>query len=373
MSFFGVTLETIATSVKHPEADRLSLCTLEGMSYQFITGLNQYAPGDKVYYFPLDSIIPKLLLEQLGLYGKLGGRDKDRVRTIKLRGHISQGIVASFSCIQDYIEKQGLTELIKTTQDLGFVLGVIKYEPEIKDSGGGVQGYRVTIKTLPETVFFYDLEGAQRNKHAVEQLQTGEVYVSEKVEGSCHACGFQYKHINGIFEKKYYVCSHNKNLELTEEDPESKHPFWEVAKNQGLLEFASKLGDLLLTQEEGQYISIYGEFIGPKVQRNIYHLKSAQVRVFDILVNGRWLASADFIKFTTMFGVQTVPVLGFNVTLEKYLGNQTIEDASNGKSALYDTLREGIVIKPMIEQYCHQLHGRLVLKQRSPNYLVKES
>ena len=55
--------------------------------------------------------------------------------------------------------------------------------------------------------------------------------------------------------------------------------------------------------------------------------------------------------------------------LREYLNGKTIRYASNGKSVLADTKREGIVIKPLIEEF-HPILHRLLIKQRSPEYLA---
>lgn len=57
--------------------------------------------------------------------------------------------------------------------------------------------------------------------------------------------------------------------------------------------------------------------------------------------------------------------------LKEWMKEKSIIEASNGKSQLYNTLREGIVIKPIIESYSKDLNGRLILKQRDPVYLSK--
>ena len=381
MSFFGVTVETIDIVKKHPEADRLSLCTVMGMDYQFVTGLNEYKPGDHVVYFPIDSVLPALLISHIGFVGKLSGSQKNRVKTIKLRGYISQGIVQPIRIIQEYISTQtwGTEKYIGTDiktwdcETLTTLLGVIKWDPEITNSSGGIHGNHVRTKTLPEMVHYYDLEGAQKNKHAVEQLIQVPVSITEKLEGSNHSCGCQYKYINNELTKYFYVCSHNKNLEIIENDLESYHPFIDVAKKQGLLDFAEKiLSFLTTTPKEGDFVTIYGEYCGKGVQSNIYKLEESKIFVFDILYNHKFLNVSDFNYYTDTYRIQTVPFLGYNVMLDNWLQGKTIQDASNGKSVIYDTIREGIVIRPMIEQYSEQLHGRLILKQRSPDYLLRE-
>ena len=390
MSFFGVTVETIDVVKKHPEADRLSLCTVVGMDYQFVTGLDEYKPGDKVVYFPIDSILPDGLISHIGFAGKLSGSQKNRVKTIKLRGYISQGIVQPIILIYTYLIDKGFVSINADLsgiepEELTIMLGVVKWDPEIINSGGGVQGNHVRVKTLPEMVHYIDIEGAQKNLHAVEQLRQVLVSVSEKMEGSCHSSGTQFKLINGTIGTKLYVCSHNKNLEIIEGDPESWHPFIDIAKKQGLLNFAEEMLNIfslasLSTEsmlspvfpKDGSFVTVYGEFCGPGVQRNIYHLLEPKVFVFDILYNHKFLDVAEFRTQCQVYEIQTVPILAYNVMLDDWLQGKTIQEASNGKSVLYDTMREGIVIKPMVEQYSEQLHGRLILKQRSPDYLVRE-
>ena len=71
-------------------------------------------------------------------------------------------------------------------------------------------------------------------------------------------------------------------------------------------------------------------------------------------------------------GQPTVPVLYHGIVLAKWLGDRTLQDASNGTSVLRtEQIREGIVIKPLREMWDDELGGRLILKQRSPVYLEK--
>lgn len=92
--------------------------------------------------------------------------------------------------------------------------------------------------------------------------------------------------------------------------------------------------------------------------------------LFDIKINDRFVNSVKFKELSQ--GFDTVPELAYDIILEDWLDGKTIQEASNGESALCKTRREGIVIKPMEEQYSPELHGRMLLKQRSPTYLAKE-
>jgi RNA ligase (TIGR02306 family) len=95
MSTFGVTVEFLENIRSHPDADRLELAGLAGCDYQFVIPKGVYKNGDPVLYFPVDAILPEPLLERVGLSGKLGGAKKNRVKTKKIRGAPSQGIVQS--------------------------------------------------------------------------------------------------------------------------------------------------------------------------------------------------------------------------------------------------------------------------------------
>jgi ATP-dependent RNA circularization protein (DNA/RNA ligase family) len=114
-----------------------------------------------------------------------------------------------------------------------------------------------------------------------------------------------------------------------------------------------------------------GELLGPGVQGNLYELKNLSITLFDIMIGGEYLSAADFLSLTAAYKLPTVPVLAKAVTLRAWLAGKEIAAASNGKSEFNKKkLREGIVVKPMVEQR-HGEIGRLILKQRSPEYLAK--
>ena len=73
MSYFGVTVEKIDTAEHHPNADRLDICTLKGMGFQFVTGRDEYKPGESVLYFPVESILPLELQRKMDIEGMLAG------------------------------------------------------------------------------------------------------------------------------------------------------------------------------------------------------------------------------------------------------------------------------------------------------------
>lgn len=342
MAFFGVTIEEISEILDHPNADRLSIAKTKNLAFQFVIQKNQFRIGEKVIYFPIDSLLPNELIKKLNMDGKFSGKEKNRVKTIKLRGQISQGYVTKTDIIpKDFLEK--------TPEELTFFLGVTKYEPPISFANDGI------LTELPPGHSKYDIEGADRFQHIIDILLDQEVLVSEKMEGTNHSV---FVDNNGVI----YV--NQRNNSVIEKDGTS-NSYWEVARKSGLIEYLSKQKNL----------TIYSEFCGPSINKNIYKLKEHTLFVFDIKKDGKWLNVNDFLKEVDSLlketNVKIAPVL-FKGLLKDFLETQTIQKKSNGNSLINSsTLREGIVVKPLIEQFHSEL-GRLIIKQRSPEYLSNE-
>jgi len=79
MSTFEVTLNKIEKIWEHPDAERLHLAKVEGMSWQFCSQKGLYGAGDEVVYFPVDSLIPNSLAEHLEIKPYLAGPDQNRL------------------------------------------------------------------------------------------------------------------------------------------------------------------------------------------------------------------------------------------------------------------------------------------------------
>jgi len=102
----------IETAVKHPNADRLQLCTVAG-GYQIITDLKAKV-GDLGVYFPVDGQVSEEFAKANNLLEikdpktgkKIGGGFMDykrRVRAMSLRGIKSMGLWLDISCL-DYLD-----------------------------------------------------------------------------------------------------------------------------------------------------------------------------------------------------------------------------------------------------------------------------
>lgn len=361
MSFFGVTIEEIETVSPHPNADRLELATMKGLGFYFVVGKGLYRPGTTVLYFPVDSLLPDPVAEKLGVKGKLAGSNKNRVKTIKLRGEISQGLTGPLDLLPpDMIERN-------SSEEITSYLGVTKYEPPVVYTASG------KLLPLPDGYPVYDIEGCDRNKDIVDLLMDVPVCVSEKLEGM--NCSI-------IRKPDGQILVNSRNYTIIEEDGKL-NIYWDTLRKNGIL---AKLQNLNNWHDE---IAIYGEIVGPGSQGNYYGLDKTLFFVFDVKVNGKWLGVNEQKEFLSdphtrclsradsggkdlMDPILVVP--GEISTLKLLLSDPTsptIQKLSDGYSRLNpNVLREGIVIRPVNEMN-HPRLGRVILKQRSPQYLAK--
>jgi len=346
MAFFGVTIEIIDSVGQIPNADRIQVAKLLGKDFQFVIGKDTFKPGERCLYFPVDSVLPDDLIAKMGLTGKLSGKLKNRVKTVKLRGQISQGIVASMD-ILDPLLKEVAHKF--STEALTQALRVTKYEPPENVCNDGI------LKPLPDGLSMYDIEGADRYADVAAILMDKDVLITEKLEGTnASVC---VKKDGSVFVN----CRRNTIIEI----PDVKNTYWKAIEQYGLVEMAKKMMETL-----SEDVTIYGELIGPGIQKNIYALKEHQVRVFDVKIGQKWMPVEPFIAAFSSCAELLVPRL-WKGKLSEFLGGRTIKQASDGMSMLNPMQkREGIVIRPLVEDEVPQF-GRLILKQRSAEYLAE--
>lgn len=354
MSKFIISVEAIDTIRPHPNADRLELASLVGMTFQFCVVKDFYKPGDKVVYFPVDSLIPENVLSLIGLEGKLSGALKNRVKTIRLRGQISQGVVAEPEAFSFF----GISEETPLGTDVSELLGIIKYEPEPVSIRDG------RLVPLPQLVQKYDIEGADRHPEIIDLLLDQDVMITEKIEGSHFSASV---YATGT----YAVCSRNYCILLNEG---AVHDWHKAAQEIALEETLRKAFKITAAKH---VLTFRGELIGPSVQGNIYGLSKRRIVFFEMEIDGLPVPPVEITSWFRGWGLEFVPVLARG-TLRTILGDKTVQDYSNGYTILEGakdpdkTLREGVVIRPLNEHWDTDF-GRVLIKQRSPEYLAGSS
>lgn len=131
-------------------ADRIELAVIGG--YRSVVKKDEFKTGDLAVYIPEQALLPQHLLEQLGLVndrgeGKLAGRDGNRVKAVKLRGTLSQGITAPVDLVSRDVQKG---------DDVKEELGITKWEPDIPAQMAG------EVANLTGHTVKYDIENLKK-------------------------------------------------------------------------------------------------------------------------------------------------------------------------------------------------------------------
>jgi RNA ligase (TIGR02306 family) len=301
--------------------------------------------NDLVVYCEIDSFLPireEFEFLRKSSFKKMGDQEGFRLKTIRLRGQVSQGLILPLSVLfegygyrvsetllnenvalepnRTVITPSDMIELI-VGNDLTEVLGIVKYEPPIPaELSGKVKGL------FPSFIRKTDEERIQNLADEYDEMKKHSYYVTEKLDGS--SATFYFK--NGEFG----VCS--RNLELLETEGNT---FWKVARE---LDLENKL------KEYGINLSVQGELIGEGIQGNPYKIKGQTVRFFNLFdIDLQVYHSLPVFKETMkVLGLETVPVLETHFHLP-----ETIDELlkmADSKSVLNSNFdREGVVIRSL--------------------------
>lgn len=119
----------------HPNADRLDLARVGG--YEVVVGKGEWNAGREAVFLPEASVLPEWLIIKLGLEGRLAGKKKNRVKAVRLRGSLSQGLLLPIEDGQVLNDETGGSAPAEAGQDYAALLGVVKYEPPVPVSMSG--------------------------------------------------------------------------------------------------------------------------------------------------------------------------------------------------------------------------------------------
>jgi len=380
MAEFEVLVRRITQPIiNHPNADRLIIISIDGfqcIANKLEDGSWRYSLGDLVVYIPEQSVLPEWLLKKMDFWdvdknkGLLHGAGGNRVKAIKLRGIVSQGILYPVRQQEDsaWLETADYSEYgydVKEGQDVSAALGIFKYEPTLPTHMAGQMGflYGKTIK--------YDIENIQRHQNIF--LAKDHVTVTEKLHGTNVQIGcftnFAQEDLTPIDGLNFYVTSKGLGAKgnILKNIPENDNNVYVKT----LRKFLESPAINFLKSISGSFktLQIIGEIIGPGIQDLTYGLKETELRVFDILLDGEYLNSVqEFPKFCDALFLDRVPLL-----YEGYFDTETLLGLRDGKTLIGGShIREGIVIKDSFETK-DQHFGRKILKWVSPDYLLRKS
>jgi RNA ligase (TIGR02306 family) len=334
-----------------PNADAIEKIRVLG--WWIVAKKGEHKVGDKLIYCEIDSLIPErpefeflrpssFKPAQLDAQGETTLPAGFRIKTVKLRGQVSQGICFPLSILPPEMwadEGADVTEL----------LGVQKWEPPIPiGMGGKVKGNFPAF--LPKT----DETRVQVLETSLQRNRGKTFYVTEKLDGASFTAFLR--------QNEFGICSRNLWMDETDES----NVLARIASGLKLAEKLRAARDLL-----GCDVAIQAEVIGPGIQKNKYGLKEVTLRVFNLL-NVDTFALVDHPTMLTTLseiGLESVPQLGTIVL------NHTVDELvaySEGTSTLNAQVqREGVVLRPLTEEYDEQIGGRLSFKAINPKFLLK--
>ena len=317
------------------DADAIECAVVGGWTVVIKKG--DFKAGDLAIYCEIDSWIPTDLAPFLSK-GKepreYNGVRGERLRSVKLRGQLSQGLLLDRFVALDKVGE------IHEGMDMSDLLNIVKYEAPVPAClAGKARGMFPSF--IPRT----DQERIQNLTTELSNwVALGLTWeLTEKLDGSSMTV-----YVNADDSG---VCSRNLNLYDTE-----GNTLWQVAHR-----------DQIITaiQDSQRNIAIQGELIGEGIQGNPYKIKGQSFYVFDIydIDKRSYMTPTERRDFCEFHELLHVPV----IVDDKDLGMGTVEELlswANDKSRLNPQAdREGLVFK------CNE--RQISFKTISNKYLLK--
>ena len=340
-----VTVRTVDGISSIPNADAIETATVEGWSVVIKKG--EFDVGDPCIFFEIDSFLPLsdkrfsfLEKNKITWEGKLGVR----LRTMKLRGQLSQGLILPLKDFPEVINAINSAD-IPSIRNLDFseLLNIEKWEAPIPAClSGEVHG------GFPSYIRKTDQERIQNLPDILKEDLNTRFEVTIKLDGSSMTV-FHHEGNSG-------VCGRNWWLKETEDNT-----LWQVARRNALIEALEAIE---------RNVALQGELVGEGIQSNPEKLKGQEFFLFDIFdidtqsylghrernsVVEALKAKGAVIKEVPRIGFE--PLSSFGSNLEELLA------FADGPSLNPKTRREGLVFK--------EIDGRFSFKVISNHYLLK--
>lgn len=309
------------------------------MGWTVVVKKGEFAPGDRCVFFEIDSVLP-----DGPAWSEFMRARGFRVRTLKLRGVLSQGLALPVSIDPAAAAAASSGSAALAAGDLRDLLGVTKYEPVLPDA-------REIAGPFPARVPKTDEIRLQSALGVLDELRGRELYVTTKCDGTSAT----YVRDGDTL----VACSRN----------------WALARGDNHVWRLAAKHELEARLPPG--IAIQGEVCGPGIQKNRLGLAEVTLFVFSVydLRAGRFLDYAPFVDFCAEHRLPTVPIervvrgaeaASYAHSLDGWL------EAARGLYAGTKQRKEGIVVRPLVETPSAVLGGRLSFKVINNDFLLKD-
>jgi RNA ligase (TIGR02306 family) len=378
--------------VPHGNADRLEIA--EVGDFRSIIGKGYINDGDLAVYIPEGAVVPEWLLRELKLWDETKGKGMcagslgNRVKAIKLRGVLSQGLVYRTNCGEEENSDFTLVDANRTAwqidsvpvwesqgfgvgDDVAEFLGIEKYQPALPSHMAGK-----AIGVDLDITHNYDFENIKKHPNMFEEGE--DVVITEKIHGTL----IQIAVIpESMADERYYkgrVVLTSKGLGgrgIILDHNDETNLYAQAAKKYGLLD--SMLETCGLTANIfNKPMVLFGEVFGRTlsgavIQDLTYNDEPLCFRAFDIGVGVRndamFVGHDDLEQICEYLNIETVPVL-YRGSFSKSVvslhtdGNTTMTDKKQ--------IREGVVVKQV---GASMNHSRKIAKSISEAYLLRKS
>jgi len=363
MSDYKVPFTKIRAINPHPGADRLEIAKV--YDFEVVVSKNRYQIGDSVIYVPIDSVLSPQVESIVFPEGSKIKLHKSRVRQIKIRGHISQGLLIDPISVISLVD----TSQAKEEQDVSKELGLTKYEPPTPAFQSGAIG-SMKVKPFCNPNF--------RTYNGITNIRWGHPFEGKEVVMQCklHGSHVRFAKVpfvaNTLWKKvlsffkltpKFEQVYGSNNVELTNRKG-FKGYYGEDIYGKTLARFDafSKIKDNEI---------VHAEIIGPGIQKGYsYGHKDHHLVIFDVrIVNAdgtqTWLNPEEVESFAKQRGFTFVPVLYTGLFSEEVLKEHT-----SGPSVYCpaEKIREGCVVK--LRHGYDQNGSKQAFKSINPDYLA---
>lgn len=374
------------------DADKIELATVLGW-HVIVSKNDGFKVGDKVVYFEIDSILP-----DIPEFEFLKKRTKLRVKTIKLRGVISQGLVISIEQARKIASVFGmpLSDELKVGDDISANLKVEKYEEyedEIFESSSKKHEnplmrfawYRKLFakprvkKEFPsDCVSITDEPRIQTLSEEFEKWRDEKIpfTITEKYDGmsATYVLKKGKKKWFGLKDSWEFIVA-SRRLYVGENDSD----YWKMARKYKIEEQLKRFYSYLIRRgyrpNEIKAVAIQGEICGPKIQSNRLKLSSTDLFIFNICITyfdgkqeklnpiNTFIDSG--IKMGEIFhNMKFVP--NINIKDDVNALPNTIDeliDFSKGNYSIWNVPREGLVFR----NYDYNISFKVI----NPDYLIR--
>lgn len=311
------TIQEVNICKSIPNADKIEICTLRNLGWEVVVKKGEVAPTDKVVYFEIDSALPiedKYEFLRASSYKCWKANNKIlkecfRLKTIKLRGVVSQGLVLPISLfpelkdlpfgsdvteqlnVQHYDDLKEIYGKCKaaggtaignikgsfpsfiTKSDQTRIQNLMQYFDEHKDTlftaEAKYDGSSCTVYMVDKKYDKDQFGVCSRNNNLKRPCNTKLEYIKECLHFNCYPYNF-FKRWMKRFSKIYDVL-------FGEYKSASSSDFWNVIIKCNLEEPLRKY-----FKETGKSIALQGEYVGPGVNGNRDKFVEHHYFIYDI-------------------------------------------------------------------------------------------